>query len=74
MRVALTLFHIVLSIFLITVIILQPRKQTRNSGVFGGGTQADLSGNQWKRFSALSKLTVICASLFLLTSVILVKM
>lgn len=54
------------------VILLQQRKQGGFTGVFGGGTQADMSGGQWQRFTALSKVTIVLGILFLVTSLILV--
>ena len=66
----LALLHIVLSVVLTAVVLLQHRKQSGFGGAFGGGTQADTG--QWQRFSGLSKLTVIVAALFMLTSILLV--
>ena len=39
---------------------------------FGGGTQAD--AGQWQRFSGLTKITVVLAALFMLTSLALALM
>lgn len=68
----LSIVQILLSIALIAVVLLQHRKQGGFSGVFGGGTQAD--AGQWQRFTALSKLTVVLAVLFMFLSVMLVMM
>jgi len=64
--------HILLCISLSGVVLLQQRKQGGFSGIFGGGTQADMGGNQWQRFTGLSKITVVLTGLFMITSIILV--
>ncbi len=74
MKIALGLLHIVLCIALSGVVLLQQRKQGGFSGIFGGGTQADMGNNQWQRFTGLTKITVILTSLFMVTSVVLVLM
>jgi preprotein translocase subunit SecG len=65
----LSLVHIVLSALLTAVVLLQHRKQGGFGGVFGGGTQADVS--QWQRFTGLTKLTVVLAACFMMTSLLL---
>ena len=69
MKIFLGVAHIVLSIVLMIVVLLQHRKQGGFSGIFGGGTQAE--SGQWQRFTGLTKLTVILATLFMLTSLAL---
>ncbi len=69
MKTFLSLVHIVLAIMLTVIVLVQHRKQGGFSGVFGGGTQAD--SGQWQRFSGLSKLTVVLAALFMVTSLTL---
>jgi preprotein translocase subunit SecG len=64
--------HILLCIALSGVVLLQQRKQGGFSGIFGGGTQADAGGNQWQRFTGLSKITVVLTCIFMVTSIILV--
>ena len=54
------------------VVLLQQRKQGGFGGAFGGGTQADTG--QWQRFTGLTKLTVIMAGCFILTSILLILM
>ena len=71
MKTLLVLVHLVVSFALITVILLQQRKQGGFSGIFGGGTQADMAG-QWQRFTALTKATVLLASVFIILSLVLV--
>lgn len=72
MKTFLTVIHIVIAISVMVVILLQQRKQGGFTGVFGGGTQADMSGGQWQRFTALTKVTIVLSILFLVTSLILV--
>lgn len=72
MGIFLMVVHIILAVSLMTVILLQQRKQGGFSGVFGGGTQADATGGQWQRFTLLSKVTVLLAALFLISSLLLV--
>ncbi len=72
MGIFLMVVHIILAVSLVTVILLQQRKQGGFSGIFGGGTQADAAGGQWQRFTILSKVTVLLAALFLISSLVLV--
>ena len=69
-RVLLSGLHIVISILLMIVVLAQQRKQGGFSGVFGGGTQAD--AGQWQRFSGMTKITIVLAVAFMVTSVCLV--
>jgi preprotein translocase subunit SecG len=69
MRIFLSLVHIALSLALMAVVLLQHRKQGGFGGAFGGGTQADTG--QWQRFTGLTKLTVVLAGFFMLTSMLL---
>lgn len=73
MKTFLSVIHIVISILLMTVVLLQPRKQGRG-GIFGGATMADPTASQWARFSTLSKITVVVCALFMLNSLILVML
>ncbi|MDR1977980.1 MAG: preprotein translocase subunit SecG [Synergistaceae bacterium] len=70
MKTFLSLIHIVLSVMLMVIVLLQHRKQGGFGGVFGGGTQAD--AGQWQRFTSLTKLTIVLAGLFMLTSILLI--
>lgn len=70
MPVALMVIQIVISIALILVVILQARKSSRASGIFGGGTTADYGGKKGKE-AFLMKLTTIVAVLFMLSSLLL---
>jgi len=64
--------HILLCIALSAIVLLQQRKEGGFSGIFGGGTQADMGASQWQRFTGLTKLTVILTTIFMVTSVVLV--
>ena len=72
MKTFLGIIHILLCIALSGVVLLQQRKQGGFSGIFGGGTQADMGGSQWQRFTGLTKITVVLTGLFMVTSIILV--
>ncbi|MDR3265154.1 MAG: preprotein translocase subunit SecG [Synergistaceae bacterium] len=69
MRTFVSLVHIVISVILMVVVLLQHRKQGGFGGAFGGGTQAD--AGQWQRFTGLTKVTVVLAALFMLTAMFL---
>ncbi|MBQ4431923.1 MAG: preprotein translocase subunit SecG [Synergistaceae bacterium] len=70
MRAVLSVIHIVVSVMMIFAVLIQQRKQGGFSGVFGGGTQADTG--QWQRFTSLTKLTIILAVVFMVTSFFIV--
>ena len=70
MRAVLSVIHIVVSVMMIFAVLIQQRKQGGFSGVFGGGTQADTG--QWQRFTGLTKLTIILAVVFMVTSFFIV--
>ncbi|MBP8984510.1 MAG: preprotein translocase subunit SecG [Syntrophobacterales bacterium] len=70
-KVFLTVVHVIVSIAVMAVILMQQRKQGGFTGVFGGGTQADAAG-QWQRFTLLTKATIVLTAVFLATSLILV--
>ncbi len=72
MKMFLGIVHILLCIALSAIVLLQQRKEGGFSGVFGGGTQADMGASQWQRFTGLTKLTVILTTIFMVTSVVLV--
>ena len=72
MRTFLAIIHIIVAVLITAVVLLQQRKQGGFSGIFGGGTQADTG--QWQRFSDLTKVTIILAIVFMLTSFFLVFM
>ena len=70
MRVLLSIIHILVAIAMIGIVLLQQRKQGGFAGVFGGGTQAD--SGQWQRFTPLTKITIVLAAVFMVTSFLLV--
>jgi preprotein translocase subunit SecG len=56
------------------VILLQHRKSGGFTGSFGGGgTQMDNSGS-WKRMTSMTKITVIMTTIFMILSIVLVKL
>ena len=69
MKIFLSLVHIILAVVMMIAVLLQHRKQGGFGGAFGGGTQADTG--QWQRFTGLTKITVVLASLFMLSSLLL---
>ena len=72
MRTLLAIVHLIVTVLITVVVLFQQRKQGGFSGIFGGGTQAD--AGQWQRFSELTKITIILAVIFMLTSFFLVFM
>jgi preprotein translocase subunit SecG len=68
--IALMIIQIMISIALILTVILQHRKSSKASGIFGGGTTADYGGKKGKE-AFLVKLTTIIAVLFMLSSLLL---
>ncbi|MDR3075722.1 MAG: preprotein translocase subunit SecG [Synergistaceae bacterium] len=73
-KVVVVLF-VVLCLALIAVILMQHRKSGGFSGSFGGGgTQMDVSGGSWQRMSTMTKITVGLTAVFMLLSLIMIKM
>ena len=72
MRVLLSIVHIIVAILMMVLVLVRQRKQGGFTGVFGGGTQADMG--QWQRFSGPTKITVVLAAIFMITSLCLVLM
>ena len=70
MKAILSCVHIIVSVALIFAVLVQQRKQGGFSGVFGGGTQAD--SGRWQRFTPLTKLTIVLAAVFMVTSFFIV--
>ena len=70
MPTALMIVQITISIALILTVILQHRKSSKASGIFGGGTTADYGGKKGKE-AFLMKLTTVIAVLFMLSSLLL---
>lgn len=65
--------HTICSILLLMVILLQPSKSGGLSGMFGGGGGTTFFGGKGAA-PFLTKITIIVASLFLATSVVLTTM
>ncbi len=72
MRVLLSCVHIIIAVLMTLIILVQQRRQGGFTGIFGGGTQSD--SGQWQRFSALTKITIVLAAIFMVTSFFLVYM
>ena len=62
-----TIVHVVLCVFMIFVILLQPGKDAGMGAALGGGAATSAFGGRGA-VTFLSKLTAICAGLFFLTS------
>jgi preprotein translocase subunit SecG len=70
MPISLIVIQIIVSIALILAVILQVRKSSSASGVFGGGTTADYGGKKGRE-AFLMKLTTVIAVLFMLSSLLI---
>ena len=62
-----TIVHVVLCVFMIFVILLQPGKDAGMGAALGGGAATSAFGGRGA-VTFLSKLTAVCAGLFFLTS------
>ena len=62
-----TIVHVLLCIFMIFVILLQPGKDAGMGAALGGGAATSAFGGRGA-VTFLSKLTAVCAGLFFLTS------
>src|SRR6516225_6769978 len=62
-----TVIHVLLCVFMIFVILLQPGKDAGMGAALGGGAATSAFGGRGA-VTFLSKLTAICAGLFFLTS------
>lgn len=67
-----TVIHVLVSIFIILVVLLQAGKGGGVSAAFGGGAGAALG--QRAAATVLGKITVVCAVLFMTTSMTLAKL
>ncbi len=70
MSIILMIAQIIISIALILAVVLQVRKTSKASGIFGGGTTADYRGKKGKE-GFLVKLTTGIAVLFMVSSLLL---
>lgn len=68
MRSLLLIVHILVSVALVYAVMVQGRKSSRFSGIFGGGTLADMSGGYRKKLPFLTKLTATLGAIFMVTS------
>jgi preprotein translocase subunit SecG len=62
-----TIIHVLLCVFMIFVILLQPGKDAGMGAALGGGAATSAFGGRGA-VTFLSKLTAVCAALFFLTS------
>ena len=62
-----TIVHVLLCVFMIFVILLQPGKDAGMGAALGGGAATSAFGGRGA-VTFLSKLTAVCAALFFLTS------
>src|SRR5262245_41118909 len=67
MLVFFTAIHVLLCVFMIFVILLQPGKDAGMGAALGGGAATSAFGGRGA-VTVLSKLTAVCAGLFFLTS------
>lgn len=70
MQTAVISFHIFVSIFLVLIVLLQTGKGASMGATFGGSSNQTLFGSSGPA-SVLSKITVFCAVVFMVTSLYL---
>ena len=69
---AITIIHVILSVILIAVVLLQSGKSAGLSGSIGGGAETFFGKNKAKTLDGiLEKATAIVAVLFVITSLVL---
>lgn len=69
---AVTIIHVVLSVILIAVVLLQSGKSAGLSGSIGGGAETFFGKNKAKTLDGmLEKATAVVAILFVITSIVL---
>ncbi|MDR1482481.1 MAG: preprotein translocase subunit SecG [Synergistaceae bacterium] len=74
MKIIISILFVILCVGLMAVILLQHRKSGGFSGSFGGGgTQMDTSGS-WQRMTSMTKITVVMTTIFMIASLVLVKL
>ena len=72
MNTAVTIIHVILSVILIAVVLLQSGKSAGLSGSIGGGAETFFGKNKAKTLDGiLEKATAIVAILFVITSLVL---
>ncbi len=67
-KTAVVIVHIFLAVALIFAVMVQGRKSSHFSGIFGGGTIADMSGGQRKKLPLLTKVTAALGAAFMFTA------
>jgi len=67
MLIFVTIIHVLLCVFMMFVILLQPGKDAGMGAAFGGGAATSAFGGRGA-VTFLSKVTAVCAGLFFLTS------
>ena len=72
LKIVLSVFHVLLSVALIAVVVLQSGKSAGLSGSIAGGAETIFGGKKKGLDELLSKITVVVAILFALFSLILV--
>ena len=72
MQTALIIIHVIISIVLIAVVLLQHGKQQGLSGAIAGGAETFFGKNKGRTIdAALKKVTVVVAVLFIVSSIVL---
>jgi len=72
MQIVVTIFHLIFSLSLIVIVLLQSGKQAGLSGSIAGGAETFFGKNKGRTIDAiLSKYTAVAAIGFLITSVVL---
>ena len=72
MNLTLTIIHVVISVLLIFIVLMQHGKQQGMSGAIAGGAETFFGKNKSRSMDGvLKKLTAVCAIIFLITSVLL---
>lgn len=73
MKIAVTILHVLICLFLIAVILFQPAKVQGLSSAISGGAETFFGRNKARTYEGkLEKLTVVAMVLFVITSVALV--
>jgi preprotein translocase subunit SecG len=73
MKIAITIVHILISLFVIAVVLLQPAKVQGLSSAISGGAETFFGKNKARTYEGkLQKATTIAMILFVITSIFLV--
>jgi len=72
MQIVVTIFHIIFSVSLVVIVLLQSGKQAGLSGSIAGGAETFFGKNKGRTIDAiLSKYTLVAAIGFIITSIVL---